>query len=231
MLSILQLDVPAEEARSEADPVSEPPASEPVATVVEESPVLTEEPAQETVEEPVEVAVAEEHREEFEIVLGRAQVASVLFVATVVVVIFSAISYMAGRALSPKAAARPELATAPVAPVLQATVVKTPDFPLPEPVENVVPVRPVSSEIEPPVFANPSANAIYLQMGAVEKGVAVIMVDGLRKRGFPSFAAPGPSDAIFRVLIGPLADAEAFRITKEKVDQIGLNSFLRKYQP
>jgi hypothetical protein len=230
MLSILQLDVPAEEARSEPAAASEPPAPEPVAALVEESPVLTEESLQETAGEPVEVPVAEQDPEEFEIVLGRAQVASVLFVATVLVVLFSAISYVAGRALPPKAAAtQPPSASA--APVLQATVVKTPDFPLPEPVENAAPARPVTSEIEPPVFANPSANAIYLQMGAVEKGVAVIMVDGLRKRGFLAFAAPGPSDAIFRVLIGPLTDAEAFRITKEKVDQIGLNSFLRKYQP
>ncbi len=231
MLSILQLDVPAEEARSESPPVSEPPPSEPVATLVEQSPVLTEEPLQEQAEAPVEVPVAEEESEEFEIVLGRAQVASVLFVATVVVGVFSAISYMAGRTLPPKAAAM-QPASVSATPVLQVPVVKTPDFPLPDPpVENAAPARPVSSEIEPPVFASPTANAIYLQMGAVEKGVAVIMVDGLRKRGFPSFAAPGPSDAIFRVLIGPLADAEVFRITKEKVDQIGLNSFLRKYQP
>jgi len=231
MLSILQLDVPAEEVRAEATPVAETQAPEPVATVIED-PVVTDEPVQERVGEPVEVPAAEENPEEFEIVLGRAQVASVLFVATVVVVVFSAISYLAGRALSPRAAARPEPATAAAAPVLQATVVKTPDFPLPEPpVENAVPARPVTREIEPPMFATPTANATYLQMGAVEKGVAVIMVDGLRKRGFSSFAAPGPSDTIFRVLIGPLEDAEAFRITKEKVDQIGLNSFLRKYQP
>lgn len=230
MLSILQLDVPAEEARSEAAPVAEPPAPEPVATVVEESPAVTEEPLQETAEEPVEAPVAQENPEEFEIVLGRAQVASVLFVATVVVVVFSAISYLAGRALPAKIAAT-QPASVSATPVLQATVVKTPDFPLPEPPVESAPARPVASEIEPPVFASPIANAIYLQMGAVEKGVAVIMVDGLRKRGFPSFAAPGPSEAIFRVLIGPLADAEAFRVTKEKVDQIGLNSFLRKYQP
>jgi hypothetical protein len=220
MLSILQLDLPAEEVRAQPEPTPEP-----VTAAAEEIPVAVEEKAE----------AARENPEEFEIVMGRAQVASVLFVAVVVVVVFSAISYLAGRALSPKAiAAREPVAVA--APVLEATVVRAPDFPLPEPIVKEPapaekPVVQTASVPEPAVFSNPSANALYLQMGAVEKGVAVIMVDGLRKRGFPAFAAPGPTEVIFRVLIGPLADGESFRITKERIEQIGLNSFVRKYQP
>ncbi|HLX43169.1 MAG TPA: SPOR domain-containing protein [Bryobacteraceae bacterium] len=172
----------------------------------------------------------EEKVVEFEIVLGRTQVAGVLFVAIVAVVVFSAISYVAGRALVSKPVAAVPVAavtTPPPAPVVEATIVK-PDFPIAEPAPKAPEPIPVP---EAPVFANPSANGVYLQMGAVEKGVAVIMVDGLRKRGFSAFAAPGPTEAIFRVLIGPLGDAEGFRKTKEKIDQIGLNSFVRKYQP
>jgi len=40
--------------------------------------------------------------EEFEIVLGRRQIASVLFVATVILALFSAVSYLAGKSISPK---------------------------------------------------------------------------------------------------------------------------------
>jgi len=193
--------------------------AEPEPQTVAPPPVVAEEPSQ-----PEEKVV------EFEIVLGRTQVAGVLFVAIVAVVVFSAISYVAGRALVSKPVAAVPVAavtTPPPAPVVEATIVK-PDFPIAEPAPKAPEPIPVP---EAPVFANPSANGVYLQMGAVEKGVAVIMVDGLRKRGFSAFAAPGPTEAIFRVLIGPLGDAEGFRKTKEKIDQIGLNSFVRKYQP
>jgi hypothetical protein len=193
---------------------------QPESQTVAPAPVVPEEPSQ-----PEEKVV------EFEIVLGRTQVAGVLFVAIVALVVFSAISYVAGRALVSKPvvpAAPVEVATAPTSiPVVEATIVK-PDFPLAEPAPKAPEPAPVP---EPPVFANPAANGVYLQMGAVEKGVAVIMVDGLRKRGFSAFAAPGPTEAIFRVLIGPLGDSEGFRKAKEKIDQIGLNSFVRKYQP
>ena len=71
---------------------------------------------------------------------------------------------------------------------------------------------------------------MYLQIGAVDKGVAVILAEGLRKRGFDAFVAPGPSEKIFRVLIGPLSNADAFRQAKEKVDEIGLTNFAHRYQ-
>jgi hypothetical protein len=208
MLSILPLDSRAEAVRAQPEPQTVAP-----------QPITIEE-----IPRP-EVSPPEPTGDEFEIVLGAMQVAGILFVAVVLVVVFSAVSYLAGRALAPKTIVSVQAAVAPApAPVAEATIVK-PDFPLPEPVAE----KPAAPEA--PVFANPAANAMYLQMGAVEKGVAVIMVDGLRKRGFLAFAAPGPTDAIFRVLIGPLGDADDFRKTKEKIDQIGLNSFVRKYQP
>ena len=199
MHSILSLDSPAEDVQPQPAPVA-----------------------------PEESLAAEETAEDFEIVLGRTQVAGVLFVASVVVVVFSAISYLAGRALVPKPVTPPVVAAAPAPPpmpVLEATVVRAADIPAPRKAAaaNDLP--------ELPIFGNPNPSALYLQMGAVEKGIAVIMVDGLRKHGFAAFAAPGPTDVIYRVLIGPLADGEEFRRTKEKVDQIGLNSFARKYQP
>ena len=66
-------------------------------------------------------------------------------------------------------------------------------------------------------------------MGAVEKGVAVIFAEGLRKHGLTSFVAPGPSEKIFRVLIGPLADPQAYVKAKDVVDQIGLSTFARRF--
>lgn len=164
--------------------------------------------------------------EEYEFILGRRQVASVLFVFTIVLMICIAVSYLAGKSMSPKA-------PAPAA----AAVVREPEPP--PVVRNVatnVAGRVISKQEpaqaaapEPPLFAEPKVGAVYIQMGAVEKGIAVIFTEGLRKRGLPSFAAPGPNEKIFRVLIGPLPDPASYVRAKEAVDKIGLETFARKY--
>jgi hypothetical protein len=148
---------------------------------------------------------------EFEFVLGRRQVASLLFVASVILMICVAAAYMAGRSMPPKAS-----------PAIAATV--EPREPEPPPI-----VLNQEPERELPLFAEPKAGQVYIQMGAVEKGVSVIFAEGLRKRGLPSFVAPGPSEKIFRVLIGPLPDPAAYMKAKDAVDQIGLATFARKF--
>lgn len=166
---------------------------------------------------PVEEIRTEESAD-YEIVLGRRQLASVLFVATVVLVTFSAIAYLAGKDASPKRAAT--IAIAPPAPPPPLTIITPPE-----------PTKPVelSQTVEPPLLADPELNAIYLQMGAVERGIAVIFAEGLRKRGLPSFVAPGPDQKIFRVLIGPLRNPEMYRSVKVQVDALGLATFAKKY--
>jgi cell division septation protein DedD len=196
-------------------------------TILTRDPVSRQSEATREAPEPEAAATAAQEAVpetgDYELVLGRGHIASVLFVAIVVLVVFSAISYLAGKSSSPRkaSAAQPENLTASVQPppVVEATIV---------PPNGTAAVG--DSGEEPPVFADPSKGAIYLQMGAVERGIAVILVEGLRKRGFQSFAAPGPTDKIFRVLIGPLPDPQAFTRAKEAVDQIGLATFARKFQ-
>lgn len=158
-----------------------------------------------------------EQPEEFEIVLGRTQIASVLFVATVIVVTFSAISYLAGKSISPKpvAAAAPAIAAAP-APV-----------PAPAPVVAAKALEP--SKPDAPLFADPKNGLLYIQLGAVEKGMAIVITEGLRKRSLDAFVAPGPNEHIFRVLIGPL-DAAGYQKAKETIEGLGLTSFAKKTQ-
>ena len=166
-----------------------------------------------------EVAAPPE-KQEFEIVLGRLQVASVLFVGIVILVVFSAASYLAGKASAPNtvvAATAPAPAVQAPTPVLEATI--------------AVPSKKAETKAEPPVFNEPVTGATYLQMGAVDEGIAMLLVEGLRKRGFQSFAAPGPNDKIFRVLIGPLSNAEAYSDTRDAISKIGVITFVRKYQP
>jgi cell division septation protein DedD len=198
MLSILSLDSPA--ARADGSSILSVPVSAATDEIVAEQSL-----------EP----------EEYELVLGRMQVASVLFVGVVILVTFSALSYLAGKALASQAT----VVSAPVS-------LEAPPAAAPVAVQTAVPpATPIPVEVpEPPMFGNPTPGALFLQLGAVEKGVAVIMVEGLRKRGFQAFLAPGPAENIFRVLVGPIPE-NGFREVREKVDQFGLNTFVRKYQP
>jgi cell division septation protein DedD len=155
--------------------------------------------------------------EEFELVLGRRQVASVTFVILVLLAVFSGVSFVAGKAApvrkveTPTAVAAPVPEPTPIIPILEATVAP-------------------SASVETTLFSNPVPKAIYIQMGAVEKGIAVIFAEGLRKHGLNAFVAPGPNDKIYRVLVGPFPSAEAFQSAKAALDQIGLNTFARRYE-
>jgi cell division septation protein DedD len=161
--------------------------------------------------------------EEFELVVGRRQVAGILFLVLVVVAVCSGGSYLAGKAISARVEpAEQEITieqpppTAAPAPLLEATIVPP-----------LVAAKPAA---ESPLFANPNPQAIYIQVGAVEKGVAVILAEGLRKHALDSFVAPGPSAKSFRVLIGPFANVDAYQKARNMVSEIGLDSFARRYQ-
>ena len=187
-----------------------------------------------TLDEPVNMPadVDAEPEEDFELVVGRRQIAGLTFLALVVVAVCSGGSYLAGKAISANREAppaEPEIkieqpapaptpVPAPAAPMLEATVVR-------EPVG--VPVAKVS---EAPLFATPNPQAIYIQVGAVEKGVAMILAEGLRKHALDSFVAPGPTAKTFRVLIGPFADADGYQKARNIVAEIGLDNFARRYQ-
>jgi hypothetical protein len=162
-----------------------------------------------------EVSSNFDFKEDFELVVGRRQVAAISFLALVLVVVCSGGAYLAGKAIS----AREEAAQ----PVIK---IEAPPAPIPPPAPLLAP-KPAP---EAPLFGNPNPKAIYIQVGAVEKGVAIVIALGLRKYALDSFVAPGPSTKSFRVLIGPFADAEAYQKARNLVDQIGLDSFARRYE-
>lgn len=169
---------------------------------------------------------------DYEIVLGRAQIASWLFVGVIAVAICSSLAYLAAE----KIAAGKTAAIARVVP---------PPAPLPAPVSVVAELPQASIAVAPkadlaplarnqkpapPLFAEPELGKVYLQIAAVERGMAVLLTEGLRSHGFDSFVAPGPNDKLFRVLIGPLPDPAAFRQAMLTVNALDLASFARKYQ-
>ena len=166
--------------------------------------------------------------EEFELVVGRRQAAALTFLALVVVAVCSGASYLAGKALAHEPPSTPEETPArviqieqpPAAPHVESTIVP------PTPVVKPAP----APALEAPLYANPVPNAIYIQVGAVEKGVAIVLAEGLRRHALDSFVAPGPNDRAARVLIGPFKDVEAYQKARNVVDQIGLASFARRYE-
>jgi cell division septation protein DedD len=166
---------------------------------------------------------------EYEIVLGRRQIASLLFIAIVLAVVFSAVSYLAGRTAAPKPVQRPPAspATAPPSPGANPVIEATTSV---LPAEPALPIAKRDNKPEPPMFAEPLPGAVYIQMGAVDKGMAMVFAAGLRRYGFDGFVAPGPNEKIFRVLIGPLPDPDSFRRAKAAVDALDLGTFARRYQ-
>lgn len=183
-----------------------------------------------TAESPREEASAPEAAD-FEIVMGRRQIASVSLLVIVLLAVFSGASYVIGKSLAPAPAPKPVLeamaATVPdppPAPLAQAT-------PAPAPAAAPVAATPeLKADGSKPLYADPAPGSMYVQTGAVEKGVAVVIAEGLRTHGLDAFVAPGPSDRIYRVLIGPLPDTQSYQQAKQIVDDIGLATFARRYQ-
>jgi hypothetical protein len=165
---------------------------------------------------------------EYEIVLGRAQIASWLFVGVVAVAICSSLAYLAAEKIAAKKIAAISRTAAPVAPVAassalpQASIMAAPKTDLASLVKNQKPA--------PPLFAEPEMGKVYIQIAAVERGMAMLLTEGLRSHGFDSFIAPGPNDKVFRVLIGPLPDPTAFRQAMVTVNAMDLANFARKYE-
>jgi cell division septation protein DedD len=177
-------------------------------------------------DEPI-LSLDADSEDDFELVVGRRQVAGLTFLVLVVVAVCSGGSYLAGKAIAARHEADqpeikieqppvPAVAAALPAPMIEASIVPPP-----------VRLKPAA---EAPLFGDPVPQAIYIQVGAVEKGVAVILAEGLRRHALDSFVAPGPSAKTFRVLIGPFADAEAYQKARNIVSEIGLDNFARRYQ-
>lgn len=67
-------------------------------------------------------------------------------------------------------------------------------------------------------------------MVATARPDAEIIAEALGKKGFHVVLAPAPKDGIFRVLVGPLANASTQASTRTNLESAGFkNPILRKY--
>ena len=63
----------------------------------------------------------------------------------------------------------------------------------------------------------------YLQLAAVPKSESDLLISVLRKKGFSATAGAGPKDSnLFRVLVGPLAGADAVSSTRASLNDAGM---------
>jgi cell division septation protein DedD len=65
-------------------------------------------------------------------------------------------------------------------------------------------------------------------VAAVDRGVAEVFVEVLRKKGFQALIANGPNQDTFRVLVGPVKDAAALAGLKADLQAAGFVSFAKK---
>jgi hypothetical protein len=91
------------------------------------------------------------------------------------------------------------------------------------------PVSPPSAPVHAAAAGDPSGGQ-YWQVVATARPDAEIIAEALGKKGFHAVLAPAPKDGIFRVLVGPLADASAQASTRTGLESAGFkNPILRKY--
>jgi cell division septation protein DedD len=69
---------------------------------------------------------------------------------------------------------------------------------------------------------------MYLQVAAAAQPQAGVVVDTLKQKGFPAMLAQGPNATLFRVMVGPFADAPALGKAKADLESAGFHPLVRK---
>jgi cell division septation protein DedD len=74
------------------------------------------------------------------------------------------------------------------------------------------------------------ASGQYWQVVATARPDAEIIAEALGKKGFHAILSPAPKDGVFRVLVGPFADAPSQAQARTNLEAAGFkNPILRKY--
>jgi cell division septation protein DedD len=185
---------------------------------------------------------------EFELVLGNRQLLSLAAIVVILFGIFFTMGYIVGRNSTPISEAaganagnvsegRPEPMGSRVAPPTQEPPASEPapqatQPAQPEPEPPPAQIKPEPAKEEPATAAaaadSPQAGQTYLQLTALARRDAEIVVDALRKKGFPALLAEAPN-GLFRVLVGPYPDRDALGKAKSDLEAAGFkNAFVRK---
>ena len=180
---------------------------------------------------------------EFEILLGNKQLLSVFFIVVILLGVFFTMGYILGRNSS-RPDGRPSQAALRPAPAAANSSRQdepssfgyaTPAPPQNAPAQTASVTEPPKPQAVPPpaaqapVVQEPEPGGVYLQVAAVKRAEAEVVAEVLRKKGFRSIVAPHPTDPVFRVLVGPLANADAVAKTREDLLAEKFKSMVRKF--
>jgi hypothetical protein len=164
---------------------------------------------------------------EFEIVLGRRQIAGTALLAMVLLVVFCGLAYSIGKSMMAENLA----SVLPAQPMPSARAVNpAPALPagrLPAEQAPIAPIRTTTA----PLFGAVIPGQVYLQTGIIAKGSAATWAEGLRGHGLDAFVAPGPDDGLgmWRILVGPLPDPKVYQQAKNILDALGVPNFARTF--
>jgi len=78
------------------------------------------------------------------------------------------------------------------------------------------------------VAVNPGPGKMYLQVMAVEQPQAGVVMDTLKQKGLPVVLAQSPNPTLFRVMVGPYADAAGLGKAKAQLENAGFKPLVRK---
>jgi len=180
---------------------------------------------------------------EFELVLGNKQLFSLLFLVFVLLGVFFAMGYAMGRTsapadlarqqtpaartdLTPSSAGRPSAtegsAMPPTIPASEAPVRAAESAPAPA-VESPVQETPAAR------FIDPKPGEVFLQVSAVARPEAELLVEVLSRKGFRASMAPGPTEKVIRVLVGPAANDGDLTKLRGDLEQSGFKAMVRRY--
>jgi cell division septation protein DedD len=93
---------------------------------------------------------------------------------------------------------------------------------------------PAASVIQPralivPRPEQPIHGKTYLQLAALDRERAEVFVETLARNGFRAVLAGGPTEGIYRILVGPFDDAAALAGAQAELQALGFSSFPRKH--
>ena len=184
--------------------------------------------------------------------LGNKQLFSLLFIVFILLGVFFAMGYVMGRntsggtdvAVRPPAGndtpasrgGRPSAAEGSMPPVIErpATAAAEPPAQKGEPEATAQPPAaaakvPPQTESGPPAVIDPKPGQIFLQVSAVARPEAELLVEVLTKKGFKAAMAPGPNDQVFRVLVGPSPNEADLGKMRTDLEQSGFKTMVRRY--
>ena len=191
---------------------------------------------------------------EFELILGNKQLLSVLFIIIVLLGVFFAMGFLAGRSTS-------QTASSPAKGTPGSPLVVEPDrsaaapdvgkglapgevatgAPAKEPRQPKAPVVEAKKEPAKPAPAKPAPIGgfvetppvgTYLQVAATRRADAETLLGQLSKESLRGFVTPSPKGPeICRVIVGPVEDADRISATREKLKKLGIdNVIIVKYK-